>query len=58
MASGDTLICKRCDNEWVQKFEKKPKTCPSCKSPFWDKKPSKYWQTMKDLKRDRIPTHK
>jgi uncharacterized Zn ribbon protein len=27
--------CERCLHIWPKK-EKKPKTCPKCRSPFWD----------------------
>ena len=30
--------CNRCDHEWAQRSNKlEPKTCPRCKSPYWDK---------------------
>ena len=28
--------CKRCDYEWESLLER-PKTCPRCKSYYWDK---------------------
>jgi len=30
------IKCLRCNYEWDSKL-KKPKTCPRCKSYFWDK---------------------
>ena len=29
------LNCKRCNWTWYPKFEKMPKVCPHCKSPYW-----------------------
>jgi DNA-directed RNA polymerase subunit RPC12/RpoP len=28
--------CKRCNHEWPSKQER-PRVCPKCKSPYWDK---------------------
>ncbi len=28
--------CKRCEYEWTSELER-PKTCPRCKSYYWDK---------------------
>ena len=33
-------ICQRCNHMWQSRKEKKPKVCPKCKSPYWEK-PSK-----------------
>jgi predicted Zn-ribbon and HTH transcriptional regulator len=31
--------CQRCGHEWVPHDpENPPRTCPKCKSPFWDRK--------------------
>jgi DNA-directed RNA polymerase subunit RPC12/RpoP len=30
--------CLRCKHKWVPKTDKKPKVCPKCKSPYWDRK--------------------
>ena len=32
--------CKRCGYEWSSELER-PKTCPKCKSYFWDKEKNK-----------------
>jgi len=32
--------CLRCGYQWEPKVDK-PKNCPHCKSPRWDKKPKK-----------------
>lgn len=33
-----TLTCYRCGYEWAPKdFTKLPKSCPSCKSPYWNR---------------------
>lgn len=30
--------CERCAHEWIPKdIEREPATCPSCKSPYWDR---------------------
>lgn len=29
--------CTRCGHEWVQRKIIAPKTCPKCKSPYWNK---------------------
>jgi NAD-dependent SIR2 family protein deacetylase len=30
--------CERCDHEWLPRNrERKPKVCPKCKSPYWNK---------------------
>ena len=28
--------CNRCNHEWYPRRSGEPKTCPSCKSPYWD----------------------
>lgn len=38
---GDTLHCHRCDGEWQQGGNKRPKTCRWCNTPNWDKPRSK-----------------
>jgi hypothetical protein len=30
--------CVKCDHGWKQRGKKKPKKCPSCTSPNWDKR--------------------
>jgi rubrerythrin len=29
--------CVKCNHNWKQRGKKKPKKCPSCTSPNWDK---------------------
>jgi len=30
--------CERCEHEWVPRnTEEKPRVCPKCKSPYWDR---------------------
>lgn len=29
--------CERCDHQWVPREEERPRVCPKCKSPYWDK---------------------
>lgn len=31
------LSCLLCKHEWIKRGEKKPNTCPKCKSPYWSK---------------------
>jgi rubrerythrin len=31
------LTCKRCGYAWVPRHNKKPKVCPKCKNPNWNK---------------------
>ncbi len=45
---GEKLICERCDNDWIQRYDKEPKTCPGCKSPFWKKPLDPYWKAVKE----------
>jgi len=28
--------CTRCHYEWHPRMDDKPKTCPKCRSPYWD----------------------
>jgi len=30
------LKCKRCGHEWVLRKPEKPKTCPKCRSVYWN----------------------
>lgn len=32
-----TLHCKRCGHKWIPRGNSKPKRCPDCNSPYWDK---------------------
>lgn len=42
------LECKRCGYQWMPKTEnRKPKTCPGCKSPYWEKPISAYWESVR-----------
>lgn len=29
--------CTRCAHEWVPRRPDPPRTCPGCKSPYWDR---------------------
>lgn len=31
------LQCQRCKAEWYPRTPDKPKHCPKCSSPYWDK---------------------
>lgn len=37
MVVGKVYKCKRCGHLWPSRVEHKPKQCPNCKSPLWDK---------------------
>jgi rubrerythrin len=32
------LHCLRCQHDWLPRSEELPKNCPSCNSPYWNKK--------------------
>jgi predicted Zn-ribbon and HTH transcriptional regulator len=48
MMIGEKLKCERCGNEWFQKFDAKPKTCPDCKSRYWEKPLDPYWKAVRE----------
>jgi DNA-directed RNA polymerase subunit RPC12/RpoP len=29
--------CLRCKHEWIPRSDEKPKVCPHCHSPYWDR---------------------
>ena len=33
----DAWECERCGHIWKPRSEEKPKVCPKCKSPYWDR---------------------
>lgn len=35
------FTCKRCGHSWIPRQPKKPKVCPKCSSPYWDKEYSR-----------------
>lgn len=35
------MFCHRCSHQWINRREDKPRVCPKCKSPWWDKKRQK-----------------
>lgn len=40
------LSCRcRCGHEWIARQTERPRVCPSCKSPNWDK--PKLWERKK-----------
>jgi len=43
-----TLKCKRCDHQWIPRSPNKPKVCPKCNSPYWDKE--RGWYDMRKEK--------
>ena len=30
--------CERCGHKWIPREKEKPRVCPKCKSPYWDRK--------------------
>ena len=30
--------CERCGHKWIPRTKEKPRVCPKCKSPYWDRK--------------------
>ena len=44
------LKCERCGWEWFQKFDRKPQTCPKCRSPYWEKPLTEYWKNIRNEK--------
>jgi len=42
--------CFRCSHKWVQREEDKPRICPKCKSPYWDKEKTKFNKNDKKKK--------
>ena len=47
------LKCKRCGYTWVPRIETRPKVCPGCKNPNWDKERSEK-ETNKKMKEQEI----
>lgn len=31
------FVCERCTHKWIPSSQTKPRVCPKCKSPYWDK---------------------
>ena len=42
--------CTRCKHTWIPRDTKKPKVCPNCNSPYWNKE--RGWYKMKKKKED------
>jgi DNA-directed RNA polymerase subunit RPC12/RpoP len=45
---GELLVkafkCERCGHVWVPQSEERPRVCPKCKSPYWDKPRKADWE--------------
>ncbi len=41
MEKNKINCCMKCDHKWKQRRKKKPKKCPSCTNPNWDKRSNK-----------------
>ncbi|MDO8467873.1 MAG: hypothetical protein Q7S56_02925 [Nanoarchaeota archaeon] len=33
--------CERCTHQWAPRRKDKPTVCPTCKSPYWNKRKKK-----------------
>ena len=42
------LECLRCKHKWIRRGEVNPKTCPKCKSPYWQKPLTDYWKYIRE----------
>jgi predicted Zn-ribbon and HTH transcriptional regulator len=42
------LKCKRCGHKWYPRTPLKPKVCPKCKSPYWDRERKEKNEISKD----------
>ena len=31
------LSCQRCGHSWIPRRPQKPRVCPTCRSPYWDR---------------------
>jgi len=40
------LVCKKCGHKWFPRSEKKPKYCPKCCNPNWNKASKKEIEDM------------
>jgi len=43
----NALECKRCLHRWIPRTGRKPKFCPKCNSPYWDRRRQK--EVMADI---------
>lgn len=44
-----TRKCLRCGHEWSQRAGAKPKTCPKCRSPYWNRQRREEMSPLADL---------
>jgi len=42
--------CERCGHKWLPRREEKPRVCPNCNSPYWDRPRQNSIQKMKNAK--------
>ena len=40
------IKCTRCGYEWETKYDRKPKNCTNCKSPYFEKPLTEYWKKV------------
>ena len=49
---GEKLKCERCGYEWLQRGRREPKVCASCRSPYWKKPLTPYWESLKKKRKE------
>lgn len=48
-----TYKCLRCGKVWVPRKVERPRQCPKCKSPYWDRERKKESPPLKPLEEKR-----
>ncbi|MBI5553213.1 MAG: hypothetical protein HY917_00565 [Candidatus Diapherotrites archaeon] len=48
------LTCLRCEKKWLSMKEEKPKTCPNCRSPYWDTARREIQNELEHIRRGNI----
>jgi hypothetical protein len=51
------LVCKRCGYVWEPRIEGRPRNCPGCKSPIWDKEKGKVVRVESELAKRGLKAH-
>jgi predicted Zn-ribbon and HTH transcriptional regulator len=47
--SIEHMECYRCGYQWIPKSKKMPRTCPKCRSAYWDKPRRKKFEIVKGI---------
>lgn len=42
------LACNRCGHQWWPRMVGRPKQCPKCRSPYWDKERTRHRKKTND----------